>query len=128
MPVGIARLIGKVINHYSTKFGFVQGVTIKRETCDFYREAYTHDRRFKRIAIETADHVKLDTGMVENPKQMKELVQNRKYIIFFNGNAGTYEGMMSTLINISEKTGANVYCGNYRGLDIAKGFRLAFRT
>lgn len=130
-PVGLIRLIGKTINHFSTKKLLLPAIERDKALLDNHRIAHLANsftaQRSSRITIETADHVKLDTMMISHPDQENKDISERKYIIFFNGNDGTYEGGLSSLMKISDETGANVYCGNYRGVGYSEGFPTGYQ-
>jgi dienelactone hydrolase len=68
----------------------------------------------EQITIETADGAEIDTVKIINEN-------SDKWIVYFNPNAGCYEELLDDLKDISERTGANVYTGNYRGVMRSKG-------
>jgi esterase/lipase len=61
------------------------------------------------VSITTEDGVELDTIKIESPS-------SNKWIIYFHGNDMCYEQALEDLKVISQRTGANVYTGNYRGV------------
>lgn len=123
-PIGFIRLIGKVINHLVTKNTLFPKHLRDLKKLDIERAQYMteHADRSERITIKTADRIDLDTIMIYNPYQNDKKIDERKYIIFFNRVESTYERMLPSLMKISDETGANVYCGNYRGVGHSKGF------
>jgi hypothetical protein len=128
-PIGIVRLIGKAINHLATVYGFLPGVRRNEEERTMINDMRNHifnSNDFKkngtRLAIETADGVKLDGIHIKNENQNSKSAGEKKYIIQFNGNGGCYEEKYADLKKISEKTGADVICVNYRGVDESEGF------
>lgn len=125
-PLILVRLIGRTINYLSTKYLLVPGVNNTKHALDAIRKNALKNpldaNKCERLAIETADHVKLDTMMIKNPNQENKAVGDRKYIIFFNGNNATYEEMLPTLLKISQETNTHILCGNYRGVGYSEGF------
>lgn len=130
-PVGLIRLYGKAINHIATKKFFVPGVSIDKAMLDSKRSEIMALPFFvencERVIIKTADRVKLDTLIINNPDQKEKDVADHRYIIFFNGNTNTYEEMFSSLKKLSETTGASVYSGNYRGVGCSEGWPTKFQ-
>lgn len=73
------------------------------------------------VKVTTADGVELDTLMRQNANQLNLPAAQQKWIVFFNPNAASYEDLIEELKEISVRTGANVYTGNYRGVMESKG-------
>ncbi|MBA3816475.1 MAG: alpha/beta hydrolase [Parachlamydiaceae bacterium] len=75
------------------------------------REIFLNDptNQAEQITIKTVDGIELDTIKIKNS-------HSNKWIVYFGPNAECYEKIMEGLKEISEKTGANVYTGNYRGV------------
>ena len=125
-PIGFLRLIGKSINFIATQKFILPSIKLPKASLDKERNKHLVDVNFakkcERIVIQTADHIKLDTFMVHHPIEKNKAIQEQKYIIYFNGNANTYETSLPTLRKISEETGVNVYSGNYRGVGHSEGF------
>lgn len=130
-PMGLVCLIGKITNYFITKIVLLPALKHKLVTLDNERAKHLDNpifaERCERLAIKTADHIKLDTMMVNNPDEEKKAFGDRKYIIFLNGNGGCYEHMLPTLMKISEETGTSVYCGNYRGIGRSEGFPTGYQ-
>ncbi len=124
-PVGIIRLIGNAINHIATRKGFLPALGYNKDLEDEIRLVQMNER-CKRVVIETADNVKLDAVKVMHPKQEKSPADQQKYILFFNGNGGTYESALSSLKQISDEIGVNILCGNYRGVGRSEGFPTSY--
>lgn len=78
------------------------------------RSQFLESHEAEQITIQTADGVELDTFKILNEA-------SDKWIVDFRPNASCYEEALDELKNISEKTGANVYTGNYRGVMRSKG-------
>lgn len=99
----------------------VPGVLFPTSELDPYREqAHFEGIQLKRVAIKTADGVSLDTMTLthnDSPTQPK----NQKWILYFGGNGATYETSLEGLSILARVTGANVYCGNYRGVGHSEG-------
>lgn len=76
----------------------------------------------KRLAITTSDKAQLDSCFILNPGQVEKESKEQKWIVYFNGNSGTYEDSLSSLTFMSALTGANVLSGNYRGVGHSTGF------
>lgn len=87
------------------------------------REYFIADpaNKSKQVTVTTADGKDLDSIVIENKDQMNQLPANQKWIIFFHGNATCYEEDMHGLKFLSEKTGASVLSGNYRGVMRSQG-------
>lgn len=130
-PVGIVRLIGYAININATKNAILPGVDTCKEALKNARERVLNHSEFisrcQRHTIETADHVKLDTIVVNNLEQIKKPINEQKFVVFFTGNSGSYEGAFDELLHFSNETGANVYTGNYRGVGESEGFPTGFK-
>lgn len=119
-PVGIVRLIAKIINYVLTRTFLLPALKKDKAELNAKRAKLLEDplykHRCKRETIETADHVKLDTLFIHHPEQDKKPIKEQKYILFFNGNRRSYELELPQLMNISNETGVNIYTGNYRGV------------
>lgn len=129
-PVGLARLIKKGINLIAVKKYLLPALGLDKAKLDSDRAKIMADPRFaerrERLAVKTADHVTLDSLMIKNPQQEVKEACNRKYILFLNGNSA-YEEMFHTLTKISDETGANVFCGNFRGVGCSEGFPMEWQ-
>lgn len=127
-PVGLIRLLGRFISVIVTKKAFLPGVMTPKSEITTARHALNKfSKDCERITIETADHVKLDTLLVNHPEESKKPIKDQKFIVSFNGNMGTYEGAVESLLKLSKQTGANVYTGNYRGIGLSEGFPLEMK-
>lgn len=76
----------------------------------------------RRVSVITADRVKLDTYEVVPTRAQEEAPEEQKWIVFFNGNCASTEGMLVDLAQIAVDTGARVFSGNYRGVGHSTGF------
>ena len=90
----------------------------KLECDSFIRNKNNHAHR---VAVQTADGVDLDTLMIQHPNQLTLPTSEQKWVVFSNPNIACFEIMTEFLKAISDKTGANVYTGNYRGVMNSKG-------
>lgn len=121
-PVGIVRLVGWAANRYCTRNILLPGVKIREEyeaTMNNFRSH--HYQTDERVTIETADKVKLDTLVLENPTQKIKRPDEQKWIIFLNGNLGCYEGSFVELQSLRDHSQASIYTGNYRGVMYSEG-------
>jgi hypothetical protein len=131
VPVGLVRLIGHVINKLCVKNGMVPATQYSKEECDELRNQHLMGSRnpqlFERIAVKTADGVKIDSMFLKNEQNQEKPIGEQKFILFFNGNGGLYESMLPFMEVLAEETGANVYCGNYRGVGYSESFPLGYQ-
>lgn len=129
LPVAIGRLINRSIVHWGVKELILPKIKIAKAELDQKRaqfiESLKDKSQFERIAIRTADDIKLDTVLIhpakaEGEEEKKEAP--RKFILFFNGPANSYEDALPYLQEIAETTQCTVVSFNYRGVGYSKGF------
>jgi len=87
----------------------------KRE--DFIANPSNHAEQ---VTVRTADDVDLDTLSIEHIKQKKK-ASEQKWIVYFLGNAMCYEQALEQIKIMSERTGASILTGNYRGVMRSQG-------
>lgn len=128
IPVGIARLIGKALNYYFTKNNLLPALKSKendKKILDVKREAFLAlpgmADRSRRMIMERADGVKIDTFAIDHPEEMKKPPQDRKWIVYFNGNSEAYERNLDNLLTFSNELKANVITCNYAGIGYSEG-------
>ncbi len=118
----------EVVRYVANRFAILPAVfmisgvradQVRTNTLKRIRESGS-ELQIKRIAVTTADRVKLDTFELVHPNSPAEAEQ--KWIVLYNGNGASTEGMLADLAKIAEDTGANVYSGNYRGVGHSEGF------
>ncbi len=100
----------------------VKNSIARDEAWERIRNNHVEGQEFKRVSIRTADGVRLETLEIRHPNQISKTPVEQKWIIFFNGNACSTEGMIEVLSKLSKDTGANVYSGDYRGVGLSEGF------
>lgn len=124
IPLGLCRLIGRAINKKVTPNAILPSMIMPWAPLNFDLKP-----RCIHSTIQTTDGVNLDTMLHANPSQEVENipVENRKCILFFNGNGSTYEGMYDFLETLSEETTADIYSGNYRGVGASEGFATGYQ-
>jgi len=110
LPIGLMRVFTSAI--------IVPGIGSDKKKLDTERNN-AWDKNCERYSIETVDSVKLDTMIYHQDHSVK--MQDRKFILFFNGNNGTYESTLPDLKKLSDQVGASIYCGNYRGVGYSEG-------
>lgn len=124
-PVGLTLLTKRTFSYLLARNHILPALKQKKAQLDLIREEFLKNHpladRCKRKVIQTADQVKLDTMIIHHPDQKKKANAARKYILFLNNGKETYESMLSSLMTISEETGASIYTGNYRGVGYSKG-------
>jgi hypothetical protein len=98
-----------------------QEIMLNNELQDIYglhknREEFLLDpkNQAEQITVQTEDGVAIDTLQIKNS-------QSDKWIVYFCPNATCYEEMLDVYKELSKKTGANIYVGNYRGVMRSKG-------
>lgn len=125
-PLGLALLIGKIINYAITKDHILPALRFSKAKLDEKRAQFLsnplHEARCQRSAIQTVDGVKLDTMIINHPLQQHLPPNNQKFIIFFNDYQDSYETMAPNLIKLSDQTDASIYAFNYRGVGRSEGF------
>lgn len=87
------------------------------------RESFIQDRsnNAHQVKVTTADGVEIDTMMIQNDHQINLPTHEQKWIVFFHGNDMCYEESLNDFKELSKRTGASVYTGNYRGVMSSKG-------
>lgn len=121
-PIGLVRFSIRVIapnlvlpatTMFNTAGKTKKEISEINQINNFRKHFISHDN-IERIAIQTSDGVEIDTVKIKNDK-------SDKWIVYFCPNAACYEQHLAELEEISERTGANVYTGNYRGVMCSKG-------
>jgi len=84
-------------------------------------ENITFPVKTHQIFVTTADGVRLDTMMLQHPKQALLDTKDQKWIVYWGGNGMCYEQSLNDLKYISYFTGASIYTGNFRGVMDSEG-------
>jgi pimeloyl-ACP methyl ester carboxylesterase len=148
-PVGCARLIIQAVKKIAPAFILPACITYDLElkkkayelsptpkqkaeietiqALDQEREKFifTTSNCAEQITVKTADQADLDLLAIRNSAQQTLPPQAQKWILYLHGNNTCYENHLDQLKLLSERTGANVLTGNYRGVMRSKGIATA---